>query len=186
MLLLGGSMGVAERRQYPDLQWTIEWLATAVAAGRPILAICLGGQLLAHSQGGQVYRQQHQERGISAIELIALGCNDPLFAGLDPPFASFGTHNDSFELPPGAQHLGRTDICSGQAFRVNNAWRFFAAGRQSMRGIRVGWRKILSLRRAAGVKPLFPAAKEYCQPEQSAVERQPGESFSMALCRAES
>ncbi len=122
LLLLGGYMGVNDRGRLPYLQQTCDWLAGEVARGRPILAICLGSQLLAHALGGQVYRQQRQEKGIREIALSAAGEADPLFAGLPNPFISFEWHNDSFDLPAGVHHLAATDVCPGQAFRSGNAW----------------------------------------------------------------
>jgi len=122
VILLGGYMGVNERDELAYLQRAADWTAAAVAKGRYLLAICLGGQLLAHALGAQVHSQQRQERGIRAIGLTEAGRRDPLFAGLADPFISFEWHNDSFELPDGALHLAATEDCYGQAFRYRNAW----------------------------------------------------------------
>ena len=122
VILLGGYMGVGDRAQLPYLQLAANWIAGQVEAGRPLLAICLGGQLLAHALGADVASQYRQEKGISAIEVTPAGLSDPLLAGLPNPFCSFEWHNDSFELPDGAIHLAQTERCPGQAFRYKNAW----------------------------------------------------------------
>ncbi|HEY5674879.1 MAG TPA: type 1 glutamine amidotransferase [Malonomonas sp.] len=122
VILLGGYMGVGDRQQLPYLQLAADWVAAQVEAGRPLLAICLGGQLLAHALGGSVTSQYRQEKGIAAIELTPAGQVDPLFAGLPNPFCSFEWHNDSFDLPQAATHLAWTEPCPGQAFRYQNAW----------------------------------------------------------------
>ena len=122
VLLLGGYMGVNDRDQLPYLQMAAAWIAREVRRGRPVLGICLGGQLLAHALGGTVRSQSHQERGIQNITVTAAGKTDPLFAGLPDPFKSFEWHNDSFDLPPAATHLAQTETCRGQAFRHANAW----------------------------------------------------------------
>lgn len=122
VILLGGYMGVHERQQFPYLQRAADWVAKEVAAGRYILAICLGGQLLAHALGAVVHSRLRQEKGIREIMITETGQGDRLFAGLPDPFVSFEWHNDSFELPAGATHLAATEICSGQVFRYRNAW----------------------------------------------------------------
>ncbi|SHJ28688.1 GMP synthase-Glutamine amidotransferase [Malonomonas rubra DSM 5091] len=122
VILLGGYMGVNERDELPYLQRVADWSAAVVAADRYLLAICLGGQLLAHALGAQVHSQSRQERGVRYVELTTTGRKDSLFAGLPDPFLSFEWHNDSFDLPNEAQHLAQTDHCFGQAFRYRNAW----------------------------------------------------------------
>lgn len=122
VLLLGGYMGVNDRERFPYLQLAADWLAGEVQRGRPVLAICLGAQLLAHALGAAVHSQWRQEKGIREILLTAAGREDPLFTGLGNPFVSFEWHTDSFDLPQGGTLLAETDVCPGQAFRYRNAW----------------------------------------------------------------
>lgn len=122
VLLLGGYMGVNDRDQLHYLQRASDWLTAVVEQGIPLLAICLGGQLLAYALGAKVHSQYRQERGIREIQLSAAGKSDPLLAGLPQPFLSFEWHNDSFDLPLGAVLLAETAICPGQVFRYRNAW----------------------------------------------------------------
>ena len=122
LILLGGLMGVADRDRLTYLQKTADWLVAQVEQNRPALAICLGGQLLAHALGGKVLPQSRQEKGIIEIGLTAAGRQDPLFRGISNPLISLAWHNDCFDLPPGALHLAETGICPGQAFRYHNAW----------------------------------------------------------------
>ncbi len=122
VILLGGYMGVNDRERLPYLQQTADWAATAAEAGRRLLGVCLGGQLLAYALGGQVSSQERQEKGLQDIALTEAGKNDPLFAGLPNPFLSFEWHNDSFLLPAAAAHLAATKTCYGQTFRYRNAW----------------------------------------------------------------
>jgi len=118
LMLLGGYMSVAETDRYPYLLQVKQGLQRWVAAARPVLGVCLGGQLLAEVMGGQVTRNHRGERGMQPIELTAAGQDDPLFAGIASPMLSMQWHNDSFALPPGAIHLAATETCPGQAFRV--------------------------------------------------------------------
>jgi len=122
VILLGGYLGVEDRDRYPFLQQTADWLRDQVERDRPILAICLGSQLLAHALGGRVYSRTRQEKGIRQIALTEAGRQDPLFLDMPNPFVSFEWHNDSFDLPADSLHLAKTEACSGQAFRCRNAW----------------------------------------------------------------
>jgi GMP synthase-like glutamine amidotransferase len=122
VILLGGYMGIADRERLPYLQLAADWVAAEVRGGRPLLAICLGAQLLAHALKSCVHSQFRQEKGVREITLTATGQVDPLFAGLPNPFVSFEWHNDSFELPEGVSRLAQTDVCPEQAFRFHNAW----------------------------------------------------------------
>ncbi len=97
-------------------------MSRLLATGTPLLGICLGGQLLAEVAGGAVSSNRCGEKGLVEIELTAGGRADPLLAGIDDRFQAFQWHNDSFAVPPPAQHLARSVACPGQAFRLGNAW----------------------------------------------------------------
>jgi len=122
LLLLGGHMGVAEREEHPLLREFHARLPRLVERGMPVLAICLGAQLLADALGGRATARRRGERGVRRISLSEAGECDPLFAGLSNPFVSFQWHNDSFDLPVSATHLASTEACPGQAFRCRNAY----------------------------------------------------------------
>jgi len=115
-------MGVHDTASHPFLLPVKSYMARAVAAGTPLLGICLGGQLLAEVSGGLVNSRCRGEQGLADIELTAAGLQDPLFAGIDRRFRAFQWHNDSFTIPPGALHLAASAKCPGQGFRIGNAW----------------------------------------------------------------
>jgi GMP synthase (glutamine-hydrolysing) len=100
------------------MQRSADWLAQAVAAGRPVLGICFGHQLLAHALGGRVL---NNPRGVEvgtvplALEPAAVG--DPLFSGLAEPLRVHVSHLQSVtELPPGARRLAGSEMDPNQAF----------------------------------------------------------------------
>ena len=119
VIVLGGEMGVHETERFPHLERVRTFMGRALAAGTPLLGICLGGQLLAQLAGGLVASPSpHGEKGICQVNLTPAGVSDPLFAGVPNPFVTFQLHDDSFSLPPGATLLAVSPACPAQAFRL--------------------------------------------------------------------
>ena len=87
-------------------------------AGRPLLGVCYGHQMLARTLGGKqvVHQAAAPEFGWSRIETIAPSV---LMAGLPEVFYSYSSHFDEvIELPPGTKLLARSEACSIQAFQA--------------------------------------------------------------------
>jgi GMP synthase-like glutamine amidotransferase len=78
----------------------------------PILGICFGGQLLARTLGGRVWRSDRPEIGWLPVE-----SKDP---ALVPEGPWFQWHFDVFEPPPGAEQIARTDVGS-QAYTIGRS-----------------------------------------------------------------
>ncbi len=117
IIVLGGPMGAYETERHPFLQTESAFVERAIAAGRPVLGVCLGAQLIAQVLGARVYPGERREVGWAPIELTDDGKDDPLFAGLGNSPAVFHLHGDTYELPPDASNLARTDLYEQQAFR---------------------------------------------------------------------
>lgn len=118
VIILGGAMGVHDEAEHPFLAGVKEFIADTVARQVPLLGICLGGQLLAHVLGGTVTAgSPWGEKGTLPVILTDAGERDPLFAGIDHLFTTFQWHQDSFAIPPGAEHLASSPGCPNQAFR---------------------------------------------------------------------
>jgi GMP synthase-like glutamine amidotransferase len=119
LIFMGGPMSVNDGLPY--LEREARWIAQAVEAGRPVLGVCLGAQLIAKALGARVYRNPVKEIGWFAIELTGEGAADPLFAGAGPRETVFHWHGESFDLPAGAQCLASSANCRHQAFRVGSS-----------------------------------------------------------------
>jgi GMP synthase (glutamine-hydrolysing) len=114
-VLTGSSSSVTERAS-----WMLRCEALIrdiAAAGRPVLGICFGHQLIAQALGGEVKRNPlGREMGTMRVERVA---DDPLFAGLPTSFDIHGTHVDAVvKLPPGGEVLATTPRDPVAAFRV--------------------------------------------------------------------
>lgn len=103
----------------------VAFIAAALAAGTPILGVCLGAQLLAVAAGGEVApHPQGPELGLGLVRRADAAAEDPFFRTV--PFLPDVVHWHSDEvrvLPPGAVALCRGTYTEHQAFRVGaNAW----------------------------------------------------------------
>jgi GMP synthase (glutamine-hydrolysing) len=108
---------------YEPLRW-IERLSDAVRQWHeretPMLGVCFGHQILAHTLGGRVEKNpKGWELGVQEVELSQAGAADPLFHGLPRRFRAMQSHQDVVvELPPGGEILARSESVACQAFRL--------------------------------------------------------------------
>lgn len=123
LVVLGGPMGVGDEDAHPWLVDERDLVADAVAAGLPVLGVCLGAQQLAAALGAEVRPAPVAEVGLGTVVLTPAGRRDPV---LGPEYGGLGTtevpcvhwHADTFSLPEGAVHLAATRAVPYQAFRV--------------------------------------------------------------------
>ena len=120
VVCLGGEMGALDDLEYPWLADVRRLLSAAVSKRVPVLAICLGAQLLAVATGGQVRRGPNGcEIGVLLVAKRDVAGRDPLFAELPwtPDVLQFH-HDEVHVLPPAAEHLAASPMYPHQAFRV--------------------------------------------------------------------
>ena len=123
ILTFGGSESVLDIDQDPLLQAEAALLRDAVAAGVPVLAICLGGQVLSHALGGTVRRLP--SRTVAWVELEALPAarEDAVFSALGSPVSVLQWNEDAFTLPPSGTELLTGATVGVAAFRAGPcAW----------------------------------------------------------------
>ena len=115
LILMGGPMSANDRDEY--LRVELRLIEAAVAAGKPVLGVCLGAQLITRALGAKVYRNAVKEIGWYPLYFTEAGAGDPLLEGLPDPSMVLQWHGETFDLPCGAVHLARSDGCRNQAFR---------------------------------------------------------------------
>ncbi|MGO9062402.1 MAG: type 1 glutamine amidotransferase [Candidatus Binataceae bacterium] len=117
LIVLGGPMGVYEHDRYSHLKDELRLIESALKAGKPILGVCLGSQLLAAALGAPVTKGVRKEIGWYPVRLAAAAAEDRLWSGAPREFMALHWHGDAFELPSGAIKLASSELTSHQAFR---------------------------------------------------------------------
>lgn len=117
LVVMGGPMGVRDLDRDRRLQRVDQLIRATLAAGRPILGVCLGSQLLAAALGATVREGVLKEIGWHRVTLTDETAGDPLFRDVARTFDAFHWHGDVFDLPSGAVALASSLATACQAFR---------------------------------------------------------------------
>ena len=117
LVIFGGWMGVYEADRYPHLKVECRLIEEALKREIPILGICLGAQILAHTLGANVRKHTEKEVGWQDVALTPLGRKDFLLSHFGEKEKLFQMHGDTFDIPASAAHLACSPVCDGQAFR---------------------------------------------------------------------
>lgn len=121
LVVLGGPMSANDEPNHPWIPGVMDLIRSYDAAGRPVLGICLGAQLIARTFGGRVRRAADLEVGFVPIRMTPEAVNDPLLAGLAPEQHLMQWHEDTIDLPPEANLLFTGDFTPIQGFRLGAA-----------------------------------------------------------------
>ncbi|MFZ5790551.1 MAG: type 1 glutamine amidotransferase [Pseudomonadota bacterium] len=117
-VVLGGPQHAMDDARWPALADVVETIREFHREGRPLLGICLGSQLMARAFGAPVRRHTHLEIGFHELAVTPAGEKDSLLSGLGPQTHILQWHEDTFDLPEGAEHLMAGEGCRNQAFRL--------------------------------------------------------------------
>jgi GMP synthase (glutamine-hydrolysing) len=117
VMTFGGAMHADQEDRHPWLRVEKDFLAAMIVDEMPILAVCLGSQVLAEAAAGSARRAAEPEIGWHRVEVTPEGADDPVLGPLAPEFTAFQWHSYEALLPAGAVTLARSPVC-GQAYRV--------------------------------------------------------------------
>lgn len=118
LIVMGGPMNADDDARFPGLAAERRLLAATVDAGVPVLAVCLGMQLLARALGATVHAGGGIEIGFAPVQVVS---GDPVLAPLGPHPVVLHWHSDAADLPAGATLLAATPTTPVQAFRAGSA-----------------------------------------------------------------
>jgi len=119
VMVFGGAMHPDQDAEHPWLPDETAFIRDTLDAGVPLLGVCLGAQLIARAAGAWVGPNGASEVGWFPVELDDAAREDPVLGGLPGRFDAFQWHHYTFELPPGAELLGRS-ASARQAFRLGD------------------------------------------------------------------
>jgi GMP synthase (glutamine-hydrolysing) len=120
-VVLGGPIGAYESETYPFLAAETRLLEKRLAAGKPVLGICLGCQLMAQALGAHVYFGGRKEIGFGTVRLTPDGEASALAPLNAPDAAVLHWHGDTFDIPEGAVRLAESAVYPNQAFSYGTA-----------------------------------------------------------------
>jgi GMP synthase (glutamine-hydrolysing) len=119
VMTFGGAMHADQEDRHPWLRFEKDFFAAILDDEMPILAVCLGTQVLAEAAGGSARRASEPEIGWFEVEISDEGAADPVMGPLAPGFTAFEWHSYEAIPPDGATILARSAICP-QAYRIGD------------------------------------------------------------------
>jgi GMP synthase-like glutamine amidotransferase len=120
LVVLGGPMSVNDEGTLPWLAPEKRCVAAAIDAGKPVLGVCLGAQLIASALGAKVFPNREREIGWHPVERVEAAASSAFDGVLPARIDAFHWHGETFDLPPGAVHLARSAACEHQAFAIGD------------------------------------------------------------------
>ena len=118
LVILGGPMSAWDEKQHPWLRREKRTMEQFIKAGKPVLGICLGAQLLAGILGARLYRGTCSEIGWFPVDATPHARNHPIGEVLPDRFEAFLWHGDTFDIPEGAVRLAESAAFPNQAFAL--------------------------------------------------------------------
>ena len=112
LLVMGGPMGLYDDDAYPWLDGEKVFIKRAINAGKVVLGICLGAQLIADALGARVESNEHKEIGWFPIQLESGLFADCITDGMEV----FHWHGDTFAMPEGGLRIASSVACKNQGF----------------------------------------------------------------------
>lgn len=113
LVIMGGGMNIYQHRDHPWLVPEKRFIGEAIERGKRVLGVCLGGQLIADVLGAKVYQNPVKEIGWWPVRTVA---SSGASAALPGEMTVFHWHGDTFEIPPGAVRVLKSEACANQGF----------------------------------------------------------------------
>jgi len=117
LVVMGGPMSVNDEAEFPWLVTEKRYVRAAIQAGKPVLGVCLGAQLIASVLGARVFPNKLREIGWFPVRAAEVAESDGLFA-FPEQIEVFHWHGETFTIPPGATRILKSRYCENQAFAM--------------------------------------------------------------------
>lgn len=123
LVMMGGAQYAEDDANHPYLAPSAQLARAFHDAGKPVLGVCLGSQVLARALDARVHKQGWTELGFTELKPTPAAKDDPLLRGIGPT-RLLQYHEDTFDIPPGGVRLMAGDRCANQAFRSGASYGF--------------------------------------------------------------
>ena len=124
LVVMGGPMGVNDENTHP---WLIEekaFIKEFIQAGKKVLGVCLGSQLVSSVLGAKVKRNNTSEIGWFPISIEKENLPVRYRDVFPKNFTTFHWHGDTFELPEGAISFASSKVTPNQGYIYKNVSAF--------------------------------------------------------------
>ena len=118
VVLFGSTYNVEHADDQPFIKDVRELTLEAIDRGLPFLGVCFGAQILAWALDAAVGKSAVREVGFEPVRTQPAVATDPLLGHYRDGAMVLQWHEDTFELPAGAELLAAGDRVRNQAFRV--------------------------------------------------------------------
>ncbi|MFZ5275389.1 type 1 glutamine amidotransferase [Enterobacter roggenkampii] len=117
LIIMGGPQSPATTREecpWFDAQAEKALISRAIEAGKTVIGVCLGSQLIGEALGAAFCRSPEKEIGKFPVRLTDAGKANPLFEGFGSVLNVGHWHNDMPGLTPQAKVLAYSEGCPRQ------------------------------------------------------------------------
>lgn len=120
LVVMGGPQSPAttsEECPYFDAKQEISFIKKSIDAGKIVLGVCLGAQLIGEAVGARFEHSPNREIGVFEVELAGDAKTDPVFSKFPKKFLVGHWHGDMPGLTPSSKVLAASKGCPRQIVR---------------------------------------------------------------------
>lgn len=120
LIIMGGPMSANDEAEHPYLIAEKVFIRQVIDAGKTVLGICLGAQLIANALGADVKQNPVSEFGWHTISPSNEIKNTLLANVFKEDMLLFHSHSETFDIPNNAIRIASSEACENQGFIYNN------------------------------------------------------------------
>ena len=120
LIIMGGPMGIYDDHRFNWLTREKKFIEQICSAGKKVLGICLGAQLIADVLGSRVYKNRFREIGWFHVQRGAESISTCIGPAFSKEMEVFHWHGDTFDLPEKSIRIGSSEACLNQGFIVDD------------------------------------------------------------------
>lgn len=120
LISLGGPMGAYEEGRYLWIKQERSFIGEAIVAGKYMLGLGLGAQIICQSLRGEIHKNPYREIGFGEVRLNKEGRSFDLLANIPEKITALHWHKDVFEVPPNGHLLAKSKGCNYQSYRFHD------------------------------------------------------------------